>query len=164
MAGLAYGCSRTAHVPSANPDSLHAVAPDSNAIQARDVQARWESGVAPDEAARATASLLLSDLSRRLPPEWESRSHSLLDSLAVGAEIASVRCLLAVNLFARSNPEAGSWPWLYWCGPKRPRSQAIEGRGLHLLSIAAPPHDTGSWCAVLFSHRAGGGQEPLVMV
>jgi hypothetical protein len=139
LALAAGACSRTSHVPSAMPDSLHAVRPDSLAMMARDVQSLWESGDSQEEAARSSAALLLADFGARPSSQWERRSHVLLDSLAVGAEIVAAPCILAVNFFERANPESGSWPWLIWCGDKKPRMQAIEGKGLHLIAAAVPP-------------------------
>jgi hypothetical protein len=193
IAFAAGACSRVSHVPSATPDSLHAVRPDSLAMMARDVQAMWEAGNAQEDAARASAALLLADFGSRPSSQWEHRSHLLLDSLAVGAEIVAAPCILAVNFFERANPESGSWPWLFWCGDKKPHMQPIEGKGLHLQAAAVPPlrviapvtaptvipfapaksaaggaaasaAPAPTAVAVFFQRRAGTGQEPLVMV
>jgi hypothetical protein len=170
------GCDRRVRLRSADADSAATMSPDSVAILARDVQTRWDSGIAPEEAARLSATLLAADLARRAPGEWDSRTRSLLDSLAIGAELASAPCIEAVNFFSRSNPEGGSWPYLLWCGDRHPHLQALEGRGLHLQSAmlapgpaaSTPPNGPGgptaSAIALLFNHRVGGALQPLAMV
>jgi hypothetical protein len=205
------GCGRRTTLARGGADST-VVSPDSMTVMARDAQSGWESGH-PDDAARLTASFLLADLSQHPSEQWESRSRVLLDSLAVGAETAGAPCLVAANFFARSDPDAGSWPYLFWCGDKQPHMQDIEGHGMHLQSATLAPAFTpaavpgtsitpggqGSkwhipyvlnWGAqpspapaatgaappgakpgapqpasvvLLFWHRAGGGQQPLVM-
>ena len=189
LALAAGGCGRRTTLSRAGADSSEASARDSIALLARDAQSGWESG-APEDAARTSAALLLADLARHPADHWEVRTHTLLDSLAIGADVVTVPCLEAVNFFTRANPDAGSWPYLFWCGDARPHSQEIEGRGLHLVSAALAPVSVstpGEWepvrppfaprrktthalsasasaVALLFSHRAGGGQQPLVMV
>lgn len=173
------GCDRRPRLVPAGADSSVTLSRDSLAILARDVQDRWESGDQPEEAARLSAVLVLSDLARRNPSEWGFRTRVFLDSLAIGAELASAPCVQAINFFSRSNPEGGSWPYLIWCGETHPRMQALEARGLHLLAVGvasmpAPADATASSAggaptgstsvALLYTHRAGGGQQPLVMV
>ncbi len=179
LAGLANsGCERRTqlHVPSA--DSVAVMSPDSVAILAREVQAQWDAGDTPDDAARLSAVLLLADLSRRAPAAWDSRTRFLLDSLAIGGELASAPCIEAVNFFSRSNPDAGSWPYIIWCGDRHPHSQALDGRGLHLLAAVVAPGPAAavtpgaptvavgaaSAIALMFAHRQAGGQQPMVMV
>ena len=176
----AAGCDRRVRLVPASADSLGAISRDSLAILARSVQDRWEAGDAPDEAARLSAVLVLSDLTRSNPAEWGFRTRTFLDSLAIGAELASAPCVEAINFFSRANPEGGSWPYLIWCGETRPRMQALEARGLHLLAVgtavlsvpgdpvappAAPsPPATSYSVALLYTHRSAGGQQPLVTV
>ena len=178
LALLAGGCDRRPRLVPAGADSLVTLSRDSLVILARDVQDRWESGDHPEEAARLSAVLVLSDLARRDPSEWGFRTRTFLDSLAIGAELASAPCVQAINFFSRSNPDGGSWPYLVWCGETHPRMQALEGRGHHLLAVgvatlnpspeniippAAPPSPSTS-VALLYTRRSAGGQQPLVTV
>ena len=172
------GCGRRDRLQVPSADSVAVMSPDSVAILAREVQALWDAGNAPEDAARLSAVLLLADLSRRAPMEWDSRTRALLDSLAIGHELASGPCLEAVNFFSRANPDAGSWPYLFWCGDHHPHSQALEGRALHLLAAVLAPGPavavtpgaatvtagSASAIALMFAHRQAGGQQPLVMV
>jgi hypothetical protein len=174
LALAAAGCDRRPRLVPAGADSLGTLSRDSLAILARSVQDRWETGDDPQEAARLSALLVLSDLARRDPGEWGFRTRTFLDSLAIGAELASAPCVQALNFFSRSNPDGGSWAYLIWCGETRPRMQALEGRGLHLLAVgtatfaAAPPEGgtpgAASSVALLYTHRSARGQQPLVMV
>lgn len=178
------GCERRITLATRGGDSTHTAQPDSLAALIMQAQSAWEAGVGED-AARLSAQMLLADLAHRPSDHWEARAHTLLDSLAIGAEFASATCVLAVNFFARSNPDAGSWPYLISCSDNGPLSQAIEARDLHLMAGTlavvpapkpqpiripfAPPKDAGhgplpSALALLFTRRAGGGQQPLVMV
>ena len=161
-------------------DSTATAMGDSVAVLAGEAQSLWESGDGED-AARISATLLLADLTRRPIQQWEARSRMLLDSLGIGAEIVAAPCVLAVNFFARANPDEESWPYVISCAEAHPNVQGIEGRGQHLVSAALAPVPGGggiripyapgrapgalpSALALLFTHRAGGGQQPLLMV
>jgi hypothetical protein len=168
------GCSRQPRFVPASADSSLAVPGDSLAEQVRLLRERWSAQGGGEDAARLSAQLLLQDLRARLAAEprvpWAERARVLLDSLDVGAELASAPCALAVNFFARGDPAAGSWPWVYWCGETAVQAQAVEGAGLSLVALAsrglfgepaAPPGPPG--IAALFARRAGGGQQPLLL-
>jgi hypothetical protein len=96
----------------------------------------------------------------------------LLDSLGVGFESAAGAGALVVNLFPRSDPTSGSWPYLFWKGEKRSLYQPIEGRNLRLMSLMTRGLAGAGWTApegvasvaVLFGRRVGSGQQPLLMV
>lgn len=157
------GCGQRTRIEGAPQDSSHVVVADSTTRRLRDAQAAWEGSGA--DAARISADALLADLRSRPPETWEMRSRSLLDSLAIGGEIAPARGLLAVNFFSRADPDAGSWPYLYWSDGKQTRAQSIEGSGLHLLAATARGDGAGAaGVAMVLGRRAGGGQQPLVMV
>jgi len=141
--------------------------PDSSAALARDVQDRWDSGVG-DDAAKLSARLLALSLSTVDPPQWPSRARFMLDSLAVGADVAGAQSALVVNFFSRANPDGGAWPYLFWPGEKGVRQQALDGRNLHLSAVAARGLAEGenrvASIATLFGKRTGSGQQPLLMV
>ena len=168
------GCSRQPRFVPASADSSRAVAGDSLAVQVRILNERWSAAGGGEEASRLTAQVLLQDLRARLAAEprfsWEERARALLDSLDVGAELASSRCALGVNFFSRSDPTAGSWPWIFWCGGAAVQAQAVEGAGMGLVGLAArglsgAVADSGKspGIAALFARRAGGGQQPLLL-
>ena len=168
------GCSRQPHFVPASADSSLATPGDSLAEQVRLLQERWSAQGGGEEASRMTAQVLLLDLRVRLAAEpqasWEERARTLLDSLDVGAELVGSRCALGVNFFSRSDPTAGSWPWIFWCGGTGVQAQAIEGAGMSLVGLAArglsgepaaSPQPPG--IAVLFARRAGSGQQPQLL-
>jgi hypothetical protein len=174
IGGALSGCSRQPRFVPASADSSLAVAPDSLAEQVRILNERWSAAGGGEEAARLTAQVLLQDLRARLAEgsqaAWEGRARALLDSLDVGAEFASAGCALAVNFFSRSDPTAGSWPWVFWCGGATVQAQAVEGAGMGLVGLAARglPSEgaalgSAPGVAALFARRAAGGQQPLLL-
>ena len=82
-------------------------------------------------------TIVLERLMARPPAEWKASADALLDSLEVGAETAAGNCALVINFFARADPVAGSWPYVFWCGTKAPQTTAIEGKDLHLYQVEA---------------------------
>jgi len=175
LVGALSGCQRQPRFVPASADSALVSPRDSLEQEVRRLRERWDAPGQGEEAARVTAQLLLRDLRARLALEprgsWDQRARDLLDSLDVGAEVAGAPCAMLVNLFARSNPSAGSWPWAFWCGPGGIVAQPVEGQGAGLVSVSArglfgdppvPPGPPG--LAALFARRTGGGQQPLLMV
>jgi hypothetical protein len=162
------GCSREPRFVPASADSALVAGPDAFAEQVRVVQQQWTGGEAGPEAARASAELLLADLRARAAGPGEDRARALLDSLGIGAECAGAPGALAVNFFSRSDPSAGSWPWLFWDDAGTLEAQAVEGRGMSLVALAARGlgADTAAapGIAALFGRRAGGGSQPFVVV
>ena len=165
----AAGCQRKTNIVVIPADSTGAAVIDSGTIALRDAQQLWESGTG-EAAAAATARLLAREFAGREPGAWRERASFLLDSLGVGGEYADAPCALMVNYFSRSDPEAGSWPYLYWCGDRGAEVQAIEGANLHLQSIVARGlvrtgvgADSVRRVAAAFIRRAPGGPQPLVM-
>ena len=174
IGGALSGCSRQPRFVPASADSSLTVAGDSLAEQVRALNERWSTPGGGEAAARLTAQLLLTDLRALQAAEpqgsWEGRARALLDSLDLGAEFASADCALAVNLFSRSDPTAGSWPWVFWCGGATVQAQAVEGAGMGLVGLAArglSAESTGGdappGIAALFARRTGGGQQPLLL-
>jgi hypothetical protein len=161
------GCSREPRFVPASADSALAAGPDAFAEQVRAVQQQWTGGEAGPEAARASAELLLADLRARAAGPGEARARELLDSLGIGAECAGAPGALAVNFFSRSDPSAGSWPWLFWDDAGTLQAQAVEGRGMSLVALAArglgADTTAAPGIAALFDRRAGGGSQPFVV-
>ena len=161
-------CQRKSNIVLVPPDSTATGVVDSSVIALRDAQQMWESGD-PQAAAAATARVLARDFVGHEPGEWRRRASYLMDSLGVGGEFADAPCALMVNFFSRSNPEGGSWPYLYWCGAKGTAMQEIEGRNMHLQSIISRGvvetgvgADSVRRMAAAFVRRSAGGSQPLV--
>ncbi len=98
---------------------------------------------------------------------WRSGpiARALLDSLAIGGEVGAGGGAILVNFFSRSDPEHGSWPYLFWNSAKGARMQALEGRNLAFLSMATlPPGATPATVALLLSRRAAAGGQPILFV
>jgi hypothetical protein len=174
IGGALSGCSRQPRFVPASADSSLAAGGDSLAEQVRVLNERWSAPGGGEEAARLTAQVLLRDLRARLatepPAAWEGRARGLLDSLDLGAELASSGGALAVNFFSRGDPTTGSWPWVFWCGGTTVQAQAVEGAGMGLVGLAArglageaAPSGRPPGIAALFARRAGGGQQPLLL-
>ena len=176
------GCQRKPQFVPASADSALTVPRDSLAGQVRALQERWGAGGAGEDAARLTAEVLLRDLRAQVGADpgvsWERRARALLDSLDVGAEFAGAPCVLVVNFFSRSDPTAGSWPWVYWCGEGGADSgsvilaQSVEGQNLSLVAVASrglagasamPSPAAPRGIAALFARRSGSGQQPMLM-
>jgi len=163
----ATSCQRRTSFVVIQGDSTAIVPEDSVAAEMRKTQQAWESGGDLDDAAMSSARVLQADLAFHDPAGWDNRANYVLDSLGVGAEIGSASCVLLVNFFSRSDPEAGAWPYLFWCGTDHTMMQALEGRSLRLHSIWASTSPTSGkrarTLAAIFSRRGSGGQQPLVM-
>jgi hypothetical protein len=168
------GCSRQPHFVPASADSSRALPGDSLAEKVRVLQERWSAAGGGEDAAGLTAQVLLGDLRARPAAgplaSWEERARTLLDSLDVGAELVGAPCALAANFFTRSDPTAGSWPWVYWCDGTGVQAQAVEGQGMSLIGLAARGLAGGAVApsglrgvAALYARRGGGGQQPLLL-
>jgi hypothetical protein len=159
-------CQRRADMQLPPPDSTLSAAPDSGVVELRHAQQMWEGGGDFAGAATATAEALRRDLAPVDPGDWARRAEFLLDSLGVGAETALAPCALVVGMFSRSNPEAGTWPYLFWCDSTGVQAQPIEGRDLRVQAAASrglAGADSARGVAVLFSRRGAGGATPLLM-
>ena len=162
-------CDRTPRFVSEGHDSTAVMPPDSFVIAIDAARTSWEAPAerADGSAARATARIVLADLRMHDQPAIHRRTRQLLDSLSFGAEIAGGSELAIVNLFATSDPDGGSWPYLFWRGEDAVEVQAVEGSGMRLIDVATRP-DGGATpvpqSAALFTRSAGGGQQPLVFV
>ena len=137
---------------------------DSVAVAIANAQQGWDNGSGED-AARLTAAVLLSDLRTRPNSAWADRARALLDSLGIGGEVGSCGGAVLVNLFSRSDPDHGSWPYLFWITENGSRMQALEGRDLRFSALATLPQEapTPTSVAALFLRRGGTGRQPLLM-
>jgi hypothetical protein len=129
----------------------------------------WDAGADLDHAAATTAKLLEHEFVGRPSAEWRGRASYLLDSLGVGAEFAESNGMFAINFFSRSDPEGGSWPYLYWSAKDVVTSQALDAHNLHLQTLlalrvtGATPADTARIVAATFNRRSPGGIQPLAI-
>jgi hypothetical protein len=163
------GCSREIHFTPAGSDSIGVHSADSLRAMVRRAQELWDSPDGGEEAAQISAVIVREDLSVHPGEPWNERAHTVIDSLDFGAEIAADKRVLAVNFFARSRPDAGAWPWLFWRTPRALVMRALAGRNLQLVQVATLPDSSGnpeawSQVAVLFARRGAAGREPLVVV
>lgn len=161
-------CDRTPKLVPESPDSL-VVHPDSFTVYARRASEQWDAGE-DDVAAGLSARVVHEALRVRVGAPWAERTRGVLDSLGFAAEVAGGDRITLVNLFSRSRPEGDSWPYLYWHQPEGVHVQSVEGRGLHLQDIATRGFDPegipsdSSQVSALYTRRAGGGAQPIVMV
>src|SRR5262245_30776225 len=172
LAALA-GCGRKPprFVP-AGADSLQAMmAADSFAIYVGRALAQWEEQA--DDAAQATARLLVDDLRRYPDRRLADRARTFIDSCGFSGEVAGGADLAAVNFFYRSDPGGTSWPFLVWREADVVRSQSVEGGGMRLLDLAVRPIREESAAsgdgeprqvAAIFGRAGARGQQPLVLV
>ncbi len=161
----AAGCGSRNRYKPLPADSTATVPSDSVAAIAKNALDRWDSG-ASDEAARLSAALVLADVKRSGTTDWATRERTFLDSLSIGAEIGGAPGAMLVNFFSRSDPDHGSWPWLFWSSDKGPRMQVLEGRDLRFVDLASL-HGPGAQPAIvaaLFTRRAVAGGQPICFV
>ena len=167
-AALLAGCDRAPRLVPAASDSTAALPADSTAIYVQWARARWDSPEDTGEAARITARLLL-DYLRVHPGESSgAAAREFVDSLGMGAEVAG-RDPAVVNLFARSDPSGGSWPFVFWRDGGISRSQPLEAGGMHLGGVGVEPAGVGDGprpqrIVVLFAGVGGAGQQPFAFV
>src|SRR5262249_13773957 len=107
------GCQPHSRYKPLPADSTAVLSADSVASAIATAQQGWDSGSGED-AAKLTATVLISDLRQRPLSTWSDRARNLLDSLGIGAEVGATDAALLVNLFSRSDPDRGSWPYLFW--------------------------------------------------
>jgi hypothetical protein len=160
-------------VPRSSDSTATTAADDSFAVLVGSTLDRWESG-ASAEAANATARLLLADLARHQDLPLAERARTLLDSCGFSAEVSGSGPVAAVNLFARSDPNGGAWPHLFWRDPRGVHEQPLDGSGMRLVDIATRAdvtpvvrkegEDEGAQAAVLFTRTGSRGQQPVVIV
>jgi len=161
---LVAGCNRKPKLVPAGADSLAVRSVDSMSVYVQDALDQWEAQDGA-KAAPLTARIVLDDL-RLHPDEPLTRARTFLDSLGLGAEVSGEGEVLAVNLFARSDPSGGSWPFLYWRDDAGTHLQPLQGAGMRLLDVNArpPAGGLGRAVAVLMARTSARGQSPVVYV
>jgi len=168
--GLASGCDRTPRLVPEGADSTAAIPSDSTAIYVQMARDGWDDPSQMEEAAGLIARVLLDDL-RAHRAGLAGRARELLDSLTTGAEVYGRDDLAIVNLFARSNPSGGSWPWIYWRDKGGAvRAQGLDASGMHLMGAAVEPvmgagsSPPATRVAGLFTRSGPQGQQPFAFV
>jgi hypothetical protein len=175
VALLAISCDRTPRfVPAGADSTLAPPSADSIATWAQQAREGWESGDHLDETAALTARLVFDDLRLHPTDPLPRRVRTFLDSIGMGAEVAGRGSFAVANLFSRSDPSGGSWPYLFWRDENQTHAQAMEGGGMRLVDLLpgeAPGSDRSSdrnqgtlLLAGLFARVSGGKQQPLVFV
>lgn len=162
------GCDRAPRLVPAPADSTAALPADSTALYVQWARAGWESPEDAGEAARLTSRLLLDHLRAHPGESLGAVAREFVDSLGLGAEVAG-RNPAVVNLFARSDPSGGSWPFVFWRDGGAARSQLLEAGGMHLDGVGVEPAAPGEGSkaqriAVLFSGLGPTGQQPFAFV
>lgn len=163
------GCDRKPRFVARGGDSTGVNLEDSTTVLAEDISDLWDRaqdrrGVS--EASAATVKLARQFLVARGGPMLSDGLATYLDSVGVGVEVAADRRdsnTAVANFFSRTNPEAGSEPWLFWRDGKEVRYQAVEGRGLRLFQVASRSYPA-SEVALLFGRPSAGGFDPLLLV
>jgi hypothetical protein len=169
-AALAAGCDRTPRfVPPESADTTAASVPaDSTAIYVQMARERWESPESGQEAADLTSRIVLQELRSRPEKPLAEGARDLLDSLHLGAEVSGRSNFAVVNLFARSDPAGGSWPYVFWREGATVRRQALEAAGMRLTGalLDAPGGDPsqGGRLAALYARPGPLGPQPFVFV
>ena len=162
------GCDRKPRLVPAGADSTAAIPADSMAIYVQMAQQRWDAPDQMEEAANLVARVLVDDLRGHPEASLSGRARDFLDSLRTGAELFGGGDVVVVNLFSRSDPTAGSWPWIIWREAGQPlRSQSLDASGMHLEGVAVDAGEAESGTArvaALFTRGGPQGQSPFVFV
>jgi hypothetical protein len=161
-------CDRSPRFKAAPADTTAMVPSDSNSTYVQMARLRWDDPEQGAEAADLTARVLLQDLRNHPGQPIYDRARALLDSLSFGVETGGGSSFVLTNLFARSNPSAGSYPYLFWREAGATHSQSLEAGGMHLIGAIAEPAGQsgtpGTRIAALFSRVSSSGQQPFVFV
>jgi hypothetical protein len=161
------GCDRSPRFKGAEADSTAAVPADSNAIYVQMAQQGWSDPDGADEAADLSARVVLQTLRNQPSEPMADRARELIDSLGFGAETAGNRGFVVANFFSRSNPSAGSYPYLFWRDGGATRYQSLDAAGMRLGGAVQEPSDNpaaGVRIAVLFTRLNPNGQQPFAFV
>jgi hypothetical protein len=161
------GCDRKPRFRGSEADSTAAVPADSNAIYIQLAQERWADPDQGAEAADLAARVVLQTLRNQPDQPVADRTRELIDSLAFGAETSGNPDFVVVNFFARSNPVAGSYPYLFWRDGAATRYEALDAAGMRLVGALQDATDqvpNGARIAVLFNRLGPTGPQPFAFV
>src|SRR5206468_6333549 len=118
-------------------------------------------------AADLAARVVLQALRNQPAEPIADRARELVDSLAFGAETSGNRSFVVTNFFARSNPGAGSYPYMFWRDGAATRYQSLDASGMRLTGAVQDPGTdaaTGVRVGVLFNRLGPTGQQPFAFV
>jgi hypothetical protein len=165
LAASLASCSRTPRLVPAGPDSTAAIPSDSTAMYVQLARDRWQSADDTGEAADLTARLILARMRGDKDQTLGSAARDFVDSLGMGAEVSG-RDPAVVNLFSRSDPSGGSWPFLFWHDGETVHYQPLDASGLHLTGVTVEPSGVGKAqrLAALFIGSGPAGQQPFAFV
>ena len=138
LAASLASCSRTPRLVPAGPDSTAAIPADSTALYVQLARDRWQSADDTGEAADLTARLILARMRGDKGQTLGTAARDFVDSLGMGAEVSG-RDPAVVNLFSRSDPSGGSWPFLFWHDGETVHYQPLDASGLHLTGVTVEP-------------------------
>jgi hypothetical protein len=159
------GCDRAPRFRGADADSTATVPADSNAIYVQMAQERWGDPETGAEAADLASRVVLQTLRNHPSEGIADRARELIDSLTFGAETSGDAGFVVANFFARSNPAAGSYPYVFWRDGASARSQSLDAAGMRLVgAIQDADPSAGTRLAVLFSRTGPNGQQPFAFV
>ena len=165
LAAPLLGCNRKPHLVPAGPDSTAAIPSDSTALYVQIARDAWGSSDDNGKAADLTARLILNRMRADKDQTLGTAAREFVDSLGMGAEVSG-RDPAAVNLFSRSDPTGGSWPFLFWRDAGIVHYQPLDASGLHLNGLAVEPSEPGKAqrVATLFMGSGANGQQPFAFV
>jgi hypothetical protein len=158
-------CSRTPRLVPAGADSTAAIPADSTALYVQMARDRWQSPDDTGEAADLTARLILDRMRGDRDQTLGSAAREFVDSLGMGAEVQG-RDPAVVNLFSRSDPSGGSWPFLFWHDGQTVHYQRLDADGMHLGGVSVEPAaaDKAQRIAAVFVGSGPAGQQPFAFV
>lgn len=158
-------CNRKPRLVPASADSTSAIPSDSSALYVQMARDRWQSGDDSGEAADLTARLILNRMRGDKDQTLGTAAREFVDSLGMGAEVSG-RDPAVVNLFSRSDPTGGSWPFLFWRDGDAVHYQSLDASGLHLNGVTVEASEAGKAqrLAAVFLGNGSAGQQPYAFV
>ena len=162
---LLTSCNRKPHLVPAAADSTAAIPHDSTALYVQMARDAWQNAEEGAHAADLTARLILDRMRGDKDQTLGGAARDFVDSLGMGAEVAG-RDPAVVNLFSRSDPTGGSWPFVFWREGAAVHYQPLDASGLHLsgTTLEASQPSKAQRFAALFSGSGPTGQQPFAFV